>query len=160
MDRPRNVPLHRVLGTVPGARWLVAGIGAVCLGCAVLARIVAPSDFPTLGKAMWWSVQTVTTVGYGDITPSTTSGQIIASILMLVSVALVTLITASISASFVTRLQRRLGRGDPAVIEALDRVERRLASIEAQLGRDGVSGPAAAAAPGTPRAGRAPRGGR
>ncbi len=133
MDRPRNVPLRRVLGRVPGIRWLIAGIGAVCLGCALLARIAAPADFPSFGRALWWSVQTVTTVGYGDVTPETVAGQVIAAFLMVLSVALVTLITASISASFVTRLQRRLGRTDPAVVEAIDRLERRLAAIETAL---------------------------
>jgi voltage-gated potassium channel len=134
---PRNIPLHRVLGDVPGVRWLVAGIGAAVVGCAVLARIIAPSDFPSIGRALWWSVQTVTTVGYGDVVPTSDAGRSIAAVLMIVGVAFVTLVTASISAAFVGRVQRRRGTFDPHLLEAIDRVEQRLAAIEAELARRG-----------------------
>ena len=37
-------------------------------------RLIDEDEFPTIGLALWWSVQTVTTVGYGDVTPQNARG--------------------------------------------------------------------------------------
>jgi voltage-gated potassium channel len=109
----------------------VAAVVAVSLGCALLARLVAADDFPTFGRALWWAVQTVTTVGYGDVTPSSTEGRIVASILMVVGFATLTLVTASISAGFVDRVQRqRRERELDMLLEALQGIEQRLERLE------------------------------
>lgn len=121
----------RIVGTVPNVRWLVLGIATVAIVCAFLARFLAHEDFPTLGIAMWWSVQTVTTVGYGDITPKTLVGRSIASVLMVSAVALISVITASISAGFVNRLQARRGHSMNAeILDTLARIEQRLDAID------------------------------
>lgn len=49
------------------------------------------------GDALWWSLVTVTTVGYGDIAPVTTTGRIIAAVLMLVGISLFGIVTANIA---------------------------------------------------------------
>jgi voltage-gated potassium channel Kch len=54
---------------------------------------------------MWWSVQTVTTVGYGDITPTDVGGRIVAAIVMLAGIAFVAITTSAITSSFVARAQ-------------------------------------------------------
>jgi voltage-gated potassium channel len=128
-----KIPLHRVLGTVPGVRWLVAAFVAVSLICATLMQFVGRSEFSSWGEALWWAVQTVTTVGYGDVVPTTTSGKAIAVVLMVFSVAIVTLVTASISASFVARMQHKRGVIDPRLNEAIDKLDQRLDVIEAKL---------------------------
>jgi voltage-gated potassium channel len=127
-NRPR---LARIVGTVPGVRWLVAAIVAVSLACAVLAWLVAREDFPTLGRALWWAAQTVTTVGYGDVTPVTTPGRFVAAVLMIAGFATLTLVTASISAGYVNRLQQKRRQGELEVLlETLHRIERRLERLE------------------------------
>ena len=56
---------------------------------------------------MWWAVQTVTTVGYGDARPRRpTLGQILAAVVMLLGIGFVTVITASITGAFVARSRR------------------------------------------------------
>ncbi|HEY7196945.1 MAG TPA: potassium channel family protein [Gaiellaceae bacterium] len=129
MQMPK--PVMRLLGGVPNIRWLAAGIIAVTFVCATVAAVFAQDDFPTYGKALWWAVQTVTTVGYGDITPETPEGQVIAAILMVSAVALISVITASISAAFIRRLQGK--RGDDPVMGSLDHLHRRLDEIEKRL---------------------------
>ena len=65
---------------------------------------------------MWWAVQTVTTVGYGDHVPETALGQILAAVVMLLGIGFVTVITASITGAFVARSRREqhLERPEPA----------------------------------------------
>ncbi|WP_315068370.1 ion transporter [uncultured Clostridium sp.] len=56
----------------------------------------------TFLDSLWWSFVTATTVGYGDISPGTTAGRIIASILMLVGIGFVGMLTGTISTYFLT----------------------------------------------------------
>ena len=46
---------------------------------------------------MWWAMQTVTTVGYGDVTPRHTSGRIVAVFVMLEGIAFLTIVIAAIT---------------------------------------------------------------
>ncbi|URZ17230.1 potassium channel family protein [Clostridium felsineum] len=57
----------------------------------------------SFGNALWWSFVTITTVGYGDISPSTTFGRILASILMLVGIGFLSMLTGTISTFFLTK---------------------------------------------------------
>ena len=112
MSAQRRYPvLERVFGTVPGVRWLVGAITATAIGCALVMRMVDPTDFPSYGEAFWWSIQTVTTVGYGDVTPKTNKGRAVASVLMIAAIAAISLLTAAIAAGFVNRVQRRRPSG-------------------------------------------------
>ncbi len=52
---------------------------------------------------MWWAVQTVTTVGYGDVVP-TRRGRLIATLIMLTGIAFISLITASVTATLVEQI--------------------------------------------------------
>jgi voltage-gated potassium channel len=123
--------VERIIGTVPGVRWLVAGITVVTIACAFLARLVAPKDYPSIGESLWWSVQTVTTVGYGDVTPDTLSGRLVAAVLMIAAIALISVLTATISAGFVNRVQEKRGNSANArIMEALERIERRLDALD------------------------------
>jgi voltage-gated potassium channel len=93
-------------------------------------------DFPSLGGGLWWAVQTVTTVGYGDHVPNTAAGQIVAALVMLLGIGFVTVITASITSTFVeqSRQQKqRGGRDCVATAEQLQRIDARLERIEAAL---------------------------
>lgn len=55
---------------------VAATLASVLVG-GVLIRVIDPEEFPDLGTGMWWALQTVTTVGYGDVGPTTTAGRFV-----------------------------------------------------------------------------------
>lgn len=59
-------------------------------------------DLASFSESLWWAVVTVTTVGYGDITPLTTLGRVIASILMVTGIGTIGLLASTLSGSFVS----------------------------------------------------------
>lgn len=81
---------------------------------AVLAaeRGVAGSSIETIGDAVWWAFVTIATVGYGDMVPVTTAGRAIGIVLMVVGLAMVGIITASIASWFVASQQGEAHEGD------------------------------------------------
>jgi voltage-gated potassium channel len=107
---------------------------AVTLAGGLLVTIVDQKDFPTLGRGMWWAVQTVTTVGYGDVVPTTTEGRVIGTIVMVTGIGFLTVVTAAITATFIESARRRFAarRRDP-VAQELQRIGERLDRIEARL---------------------------
>jgi voltage-gated potassium channel Kch len=82
---------------------------AVTLAAAFLMRIVEPETFDDFESAIWWSAQTVSTVGYGDDVPKSSGGRALAVGVMLFGIALVPAITSLVVAVFlnqqVTRMQ-------------------------------------------------------
>jgi voltage-gated potassium channel len=79
-------------------------------------------------------VQTVTTVGYGDLVPESTTGRIIASVVMIGGIGFLTVITAAITSTFIENARRAFA--DPetdAVAAKLDQIGVRLDGIEAAL---------------------------
>lgn len=79
------------------------GVAIMSVGLGALAALDAEQDahdanITTIGDALWWAASTVFTVGYGDRFPVTTEGRLIAVALMLVGIALVGAVTASVAA--------------------------------------------------------------
>ena len=98
----------------------------------ILARVLDKEDFPTLGEGLWWSLQTVTTVGYGDIVPRNTEGRIIAGLVMLTGIAFIAVVTAAVTAALIETARRQLAR--TATESKLDEISKRLTAIESALG--------------------------
>ena len=113
--------------------YLVAMMLAIMLLAALIVHVLSPKSFDTFGDEVWWAAQTVTTVGYGDVVPATGGGRFIGGIVMFVSVATVSLVTAVVTAGFVAFQQRRLS-GDAErqeeLLDALARIEARLDALE------------------------------
>ena len=88
---------------------------SVCLATVFIGGLgayIVENDAPnalirTIGDALWWSLSTVTTVGYGDIVPSTFVGRVIGVITMFVGIALVGVFISALGA---TLTERRLGK--------------------------------------------------
>jgi voltage-gated potassium channel len=103
------------------------------IGCGVLMTII-DKDFTTLGEGLWWAVQTVTTVGYGDQVPSGAAGRIVAALVMLFGLAFLAVVTAAITSSFVGRAREEWARQDEGESEpAMREIHERLDRIEALL---------------------------
>ena len=104
-------------------------------------------DFPNIGTAMWWSLQTVTTVGYGDVTPKNGIGRIIGAAVLLYAVAFLTILTAAVTTTFIEQARRQRASQDEGiagVIARLDDVTARLDRLEQLLvTREGAEPPSA-----------------
>ena len=84
-------------------------------------------EYEHLTEAFWYTLQTITTVGYGDVTPTDVSGRLVGAVVMLLGIASLSMLTATITSSFVEA--RQAGRLADAAAE--DRATR--ASLEARL---------------------------
>lgn len=110
------------------------GVGVAVFG--VVERIVDPSTFDNVWLAMWWAVQTVTTVGYGDVVPGGTAGKIIASLLMLGGLSLFAVVTGAITSSFVAQVQaRQQADGEDMIVRKLEEVSAQLEAMKAEIAR-------------------------
>ncbi len=118
-----------------GAAIVIASVTtSITVIAGVLMVVIDKANFPTLGAGLWWAVQTVTTVGYGDNVPATAAGRLVASFVMLVGIGFVTVATASITGAFVERSRRQAAdaHGHPSG-EQLQDIIARLERIEAGL---------------------------
>ncbi|MFC1679437.1 ion transporter [Elusimicrobiota bacterium] len=66
-----------------------------------------PANFPSIPAAMWWSIVTLTTVGYGDIYPLTVAGKLLAAVIAVLGIGLFALPTGILGAAFVERLEKQ-----------------------------------------------------
>jgi hypothetical protein len=100
----------------------------------VIEHLVDPETFDSVWLGMWWAMQTVTTVGYGDVVPEQTSGKVIATFLMLGGLSLLAVVTGVITSAFVTRAQdeRRQAEADP-VMQEIEHVSAQLQEIKSEL---------------------------
>jgi voltage-gated potassium channel len=112
---------------------VTATVLVVVIG-GVLMRVLDHKEYASIWLGMWWVLQTVTTVGYGDLTPESVIGKIMTSVIMLWGVAFLAIITAAITSVFVARAQReRMTNVEELAVGAGLTVNDRLDQIDAQL---------------------------
>ncbi|MEU8778188.1 potassium channel family protein [Streptomyces sp. NPDC048606] len=134
--RARMAPQIRLTTYVAGAV-----VGLLMFGSlAVLSveRDAPDGNIKNLGDAVWWSFTTMTTVGYGDHSPTTGLGRVLAVGLMLSGIALLGVVTANIAAWFIARFERddQAERLQLAAIRELQGEVRALRAEVARLGAD------------------------
>ena len=112
---------------------VVVTVIAVLLG-SLIVWLFDRRDFPDIGTAVWFMIQTITTVGYGDVTPVSAVGRFVAGVVMIVAIGFVTIVTALITSTFVAAAQRQQ-RADEhdAQVERTERVHARLDEVVDRL---------------------------
>ena len=88
----------------------VVGVAVISVGLGAVAVLDVEQDakganITSFGDALWWACTTVTTVGYGDRFPVTTQGRVIAVALMVIGIAMVGAVTASVAAWMVSQVE-------------------------------------------------------
>ena len=101
MNRIKN--FINLLKTIFNSRILRTILGALIFFVGLFGYIfyITEPAVKTFGDGVWWALVTVTTVGYGDITPLTTWGRLVAGALMFLGLGLIATVTALVSASFI-----------------------------------------------------------
>jgi voltage-gated potassium channel len=99
---------------------------AIVIGAAA-EHAVSAGEFSSLWDSVWWAVVTVTTVGYGDLYPTSVEGRLIGMVLMFVGIGFLSLLTAAVASRFVRQdTEDELAE----VTEALRRIEADLAELK------------------------------
>lgn len=125
------------------ANVIVVATGVVVVASGIGIRLLDHQEYPNIWRGMWWALQTVTTVGYGDATPTRTSGRIVASFVMLEGIAFVAILVAAITSTFVARAEGERERaeheadqsGEERIDARFDDLAERLDRVEAMLTR-------------------------
>ncbi len=106
----------------------------VVLG-GVLMRVVDGEEYPNVWRGMWFALQTVTTVGFGDVTPQRVEGRIVAAFIMLEGVAFLSIVIAAITSIFVARAQRESAAGHALAVDHTRGLHERFDELQARLDR-------------------------
>lgn len=117
------------------AAYLIAVFWTIAvLAFGVVERLVDPKTFHSIWLGMWWAVETVTTVGYGDIVPDQTAGKLIAAFLMLGGLSLIAVVTAAVTSGFVSRADaQRQAAGEDPVMQKLGEIAAELEAVKTEL---------------------------
>ena len=112
-------------------------VAFVALSLAVIAALVEWAVDPGIGSfrdSLWWAIVTVTTVGYGDVVPTSTAGRFVGAVLMLAGVSAIPIATSLVVSVFISRMQSEQRVRDveerQEFIERLDRIEQALLTRE------------------------------
>ena len=114
---------HRSFHYVVLATTVIVGVGAIGIFAVERGK---NNSIQSVGDALWWAVVTTTTVGYGDVSPVTGEGRLIAVALMVVGIGFIGVLTATITSFFIEH-------GEPSQLEEvkarLDRIEAKIDAI-------------------------------
>ena len=111
-------PVYGLLKTNGLDKLLV--VAAILLIVIPVPIILVEPDINTFSDALWWAIVTTTTVGYGDISPTTPLGRMLAVILMLVGIGIIGTLTSSITSYFSSRHSKT---HNEQVLELLQSIE-------------------------------------
>jgi len=125
--------------TAAGA--IVTATLVLVIGSGVLIRLLDSKEYANIWVGMWWAIQTVTTVGYGDVTPKAVAGRSVGAFVMLEGIALLAIITAAITSTFVARAGREYSarqaegqKSDRQMVEdRFDSIDEKLDQLQAAL---------------------------
>ena len=129
---------HRSFHYVTLATIVVIGLGALGIFAVEHGQNNA---IQSVGDALWWAVVTLTTVGYGDIVPTTPWGRVVGSIVIVFGVTFLAFLTATVTSLFVSSEQQKaaeeeravMSRGEQEILRRLESLDERMTAIESKL---------------------------
>jgi len=92
---------------------------------------ITEPDVKSFSDGLWWALVTITTVGYGDITPMTSIGRLVASALMFLGLGLIASLTAVVSVKFIQNFVDHHTNDD--VLEKLDEMQKDIDEIKRKI---------------------------
>jgi voltage-gated potassium channel Kch len=126
--------LREPLSVRNAASVIVLATLLVVVAGGVLIRVLDRDEYPNVGIGMWWALQTVTTVGYGDVTPTDWTGKLVGAVVMLQGTAFIAIITAVITSTFVARAARQTEAArHEAELSDRELIEKRFDELERKL---------------------------
>jgi voltage-gated potassium channel len=127
------------LFSVEGLRYAALIVFTVVVGGGTLFVAAEPAQQLTIWDGLWWSTETVTTVAYGDIYPTTGLGRVIAAVVMTTGVGFLALLTGSLAQRFVRggsdAATPKLTPSEAETLRRLGEMSDQIARLEAALER-------------------------
>ncbi|WP_051206373.1 ion channel [Oceanospirillum maris] len=130
---PMSSTIHAILARNNLGTTLLISAIFVGLSGTFISVIDPAIDSPWEG--IWWALVTVTTVGYGDVVPSSATGKFFATILILLGIGLLSLLTASFSVFFLSQEEEGVIDKEAELLKRVDRVASRLDRLEDSIAR-------------------------
>ena len=104
---------------------------AGAIGEYIVESPVKDAKITSIGDAFWWAMATVTTVGYGDVYPVTTGGRIIASIVMIVGIAILGIFISTLDATLIeSRLKEKKYTTPKLANQAKELIKKKIDELE------------------------------
>ena len=96
-------------------------------------RRVPGTDIRNFGDALWWSISTITTVGYGDYSPKSLMGRLVAVLLMVGGISLIGMITATVASWIVQRVADTDSALEAATVAHIEQLRSDIARLTSQV---------------------------
>jgi voltage-gated potassium channel len=132
--------LQKAVGTAVRGRILLYTVSGVSLmiyvaslGILDFERGQPGAKITSFGKALWWAVATVTTVGYGDLYPVTVPGRLVAALLMIGGISLLGVVTASLASWIVQRVAETDAAHQAASSAQIDQLRREILMLRQEV---------------------------
>ena len=133
LSKKRGAVTGRAVASAAMATALIVWVGSLMVLSA--ERGASGAEITSFGDALWWSFETITTVGYGDFVPVTWTGRIIATLVMLVGISVLGVVSAGMAATLVKQ-GTAPAPPNPAdeVLKELAELKQMVATLQSQLG--------------------------
>jgi voltage-gated potassium channel Kch len=137
--------VERRIRRIVNARSVTIGLAVTFIVVAILGgiliRFVDHENFPTVGLGIWWALQTVTTVGYGDVVPTTFVGRVVGGGVMVLGIAFISFVTAGVTSALIQRENEKLRAVErqhaeetgQQILDELQELRTRLESVDSKL---------------------------
>lgn len=131
LTRGSRIAIGRTAAAITAGVALVAFVGALAILDA--ERSDPASTINNFGNAVWWAFVTLSTVGYGDVYPVTGTGRAVAVMMMVVGVALIGLVSATLASSLLVRLRGEEKTEQQQLLERIDGLEAKVDELTGLL---------------------------